>query len=186
MPTVLTHAAIPLAMAIGLGSKRVSRRLMTAGIIASMLPDLDVIAFHFGIPYAAAFGHRGFSHSLLFAFIVALAGACLFGWLRSTFLRSFLFLLVATASHGILDAFTTGGLGIAFLWPWSADRFFAPAQVIEVAPFGLSRLLSPRGAAVLWSEFLWVWAPLTAMAVSAALSRRLTLAVRARRGKPQN
>lgn len=165
-------------MAIGLGGKRVSRRLMIAGVVASTLPDLDVVAFHFGIPYAAAFGHRGFSHSLLFGLIAAMAGACLFGWLRSTFLRSFLFLFVATASHGILDAFTTGGLGIAFLWPWSTDRYFAPVQVIEVAPIGLSRFLSPRGAAVLWSELLWVWAPLMAMALGTALFRRRALAAR--------
>jgi inner membrane protein len=182
MPTILTHPAVPLAMAIGLGSKRVSKRLLIAGVAASMLPDLDVVAFQFGVAYAAAFGHRGFSHSLLFALIVAMAGGWLFGWLRSTFLRSFLFLFVATASHGVLDAFTTGGLGIAFLWPWSAERFFAPVQVIEVAPIGLSRFLSPRGAAVLWSEFLWIWVPLTAMAAGTALSRRLALAGARRAG----
>jgi inner membrane protein len=181
MPTVLTHPAVPLAMAIGLGGTRISKRLMLAGVVASMLPDLDVIAFRFGIPYAAEFGHRGFSHSLLFALIVALAGACLFGFLRSTFLRSFLFLSVATASHGVLDALTNGGLGIAFLWPWSAERYFAPVRVIEVAPIGLSRFLSPRGAAVLWSEFLWVWAPLMAIAVGAAVFRHLAPAARDRR-----
>jgi inner membrane protein len=173
MPTILTHPVVPLALAVGLGSKRIARPLMLAGIIGSVLPDLDVVAFRFGIPYAAEFGHRGFSHSLLFAVIVALAGASLFGLRRSTYLRSFLFLFVATASHGILDTFTNGGLGIALLWPWSAERFFAPARVIEVAPFSMARLLSPRGVAVLRSEFLWVWAPLMGMAVAAAVSRRL-------------
>jgi inner membrane protein len=173
MPTILTHPAVPLALAVGLGNNVISRRLAIAGVVGSVLPDLDVLAFRFGIPYAAEFGHRGFSHSFLFALAVALAGACLFRLLRSTFLRSFLFLFVATASHGILDAFTNGGLGIAFLWPWSAERFFAPIQVIQVAPIGLSRFLSPRGAAVLRSEFMWVWLPLMGTAIAAAASRFL-------------
>jgi inner membrane protein len=31
-----------------------------------------VVAFKMGIPYAASFGHRGFSHSLMLAFLFAL------------------------------------------------------------------------------------------------------------------
>ena len=178
MATILTHPAVPLAMALGLGSGLVSRRLLFAGVVASMLPDLDVVAFRFGVPYAADFGHRGFSHSLLLAVLVAIAGACLFRFLRSTFLRSFVFLSVATASHGVLDAFTNGGLGVAFLWPWSAERFFAPVQVIKVAPIGISRFLSQKGAAVLWSELVWVWLPLIGVAVAVAISRRLALTTR--------
>jgi inner membrane protein len=180
MPTILTHPAVPLAMAIGVGRGAVSRRLLFAGVAASVLPDLDVIAFRIGVPYAADFGHRGFSHSLLFALLAAIAGACLFGLLRSTFLRSFLFLFLAAASHGILDAFTNGGLGIAFLWPWSSERFFAPVQVIEVAPLRAARFLTQRGAHVLWSEILWVWLPVMGVAVAAALFR-LALARRSTR-----
>jgi inner membrane protein len=173
MPTILSHPAVPIAMAIGLGRKFVSKRLLFAGAFVSILPDLDVVAFRLGIPYAAAFGHRGFSHSILAAVIVAIAGACLFRFLRSTFRRAFLFLFVAMVSHGILDAFTNGGLGIAFFWPWSGERFFAPVQVIEVAPLGISRFLSARGMAVLWSEFLWVWMPLMGLAAALALWRLL-------------
>ena len=171
MPTILTHPAVPLAMALGFGRGVVSRRLLFIGVVSSVLPDLDVIAFRLGIPYAADFGHRGFSHSVLFAFLAAIAGACLFHYLHSSFLQSFLFLFVATVSHGVLDAFTNGGFGIAFLWPWSAERFFAPVQVIEVAPLRISRFLSQKGAFILWSEFLWVWLPVMGMAVTVALTR---------------
>jgi inner membrane protein len=171
MPTILTHPAGPLAMALGLGRRVLSRRLLLTGVAVSVVPDLDVLAFRLGIPYAADFVHRGFSHSILFAFLAALAGACLYRVFRSTFLQSFLFLFVAAISHGILDALTNGGLGIAFLWPWSGERFFAPMQVIEVAPLRLSRFLSLKGAAVLWSEFLWVWLPLMGMAFSWILLR---------------
>jgi hypothetical protein len=67
MPTILTHMAVPLAVAIGAGSRIISRRLLVAGAIGAMLPDLDVIGFRFGIEYASDFGHRGFTHSLMFA-----------------------------------------------------------------------------------------------------------------------
>jgi len=173
MPTVLTHPVVPLAMAIGLGRGVISRRLLVAGVVVSILPDLDVLAFRFGIPYADQWSHRGFSHSFMFALIVAAIGAGLARLLVSTPGKTFWFLLVAAASHGILDAFTNGGFGIAFLWPFSQERFFAPIHPIEVAPLSLSRFLSSRGIAVLSSEILWVWLPcLSAAAIAVALHRR--------------
>src|SRR5512143_251987 len=118
MPTIITHPAVPLAMALGLGRDVVSKRLLLAGIAVSILPDLDVIGFKIGIPYASELGHRGLSHSLLFAFIIAMAGSTLYRWLDSTFHRTLWFLFAAMASHSLLDSFTNGGLGVALLWPW--------------------------------------------------------------------
>lgn len=173
MPTILSHPVVPIAIAWGLGRDVVSTRLLAAGVAASVIPDLDVLAFRLGIPYAAEFGHRGFSHSVLFALLVALIGASLARQLRSTYKRSFWYLFAATASHGMLDAFTNGGLGIALLWPIDGERWFAPFRPIEVAPLSLARLLSPRGAAVLSSELVWVWLPfLTAATLAAALRRQ--------------
>jgi inner membrane protein len=174
LPTILTHPAVPFAIAWGIGHDVISKRLLAAGVVATVVPDLDVLAFHLGIPYAAEFGHRGFSHSLLLALIVALVGAGLAGALRATFQRTFWFLLIAMASHGVLDAFTNGGLGVAFLWPFSGERFFAPFHPIEVAPLGLSRFLSLKGAEVLWSEVLWVWLPLFSAAAVAVAFRPQT------------
>jgi len=177
MPSVLTHPAVPLAMAFGLGRGTISRPLLAAGVVASMVPDLDVLAFHFGIPYSDAWSHRGFSHSLAFALALALVGAAFARSLASTSRRTFWFLFVATASHGILDAFTNGGLGIALLWPFSDARFFAPLRPVEVSPLGLSRFLSARGIDVLWSEFLWIWLPCLGATV-------LALAAQGRRPNP--
>lgn len=75
MPTILTHTAVPLALGLGAGRATISRRLLLAGMATAILPDLDVVAFRVGIPYAAAMGHRGFSHSLLLAFGLAAIGA---------------------------------------------------------------------------------------------------------------
>jgi inner membrane protein len=146
-------------LGFGLGKEILSRRLLLAGVAASILPDLDVIAFSFGIPYEHEFGHRGFSHSFLFAAFVALVGACAHRSLDSSFGIAFGFLFLATASHGILDAFTNGGLGIALLWPWSAQRFFARFQVIEVAPISISSFLSTWGVRAIFSELRWFWLP---------------------------
>ena len=159
MPTVLTHPAVPLAIGLGLGRDVVPAPLLIAGVAVSVLPDLDVLAFRYGISYASDFGHRGFSHSLLFAVFLALVGASAFRNAHINFGRVFWFLLIAAASHGVLDAFTNGGLGIAFLWPFSSQRFFAPVQVIQVSPIGISRFFSPRGLSVLISEIIWVWIP---------------------------
>ena len=159
MPTVLTHPAIPLAIGLGLGRDVIPTPLLIAGVAVSVMPDLDVLAFRYSISYASNFGHRGFSHSLLFAVVLALIGAGAFRYSRTSFGRVFAFLFLAAVSHGILDAFTNGGLGIAFLWPFTPERYFAPVQVIQVAPIGISRFLSPRGVSVLISEILWVWIP---------------------------
>jgi len=172
-------------MALGLGHDFISKRLLIAGVVASVVPDLDVLAFRLGIPYASEFGHRGFSHSLMFALVIAVVGARLARSLRSAPKRSFWFLFLAVASHGMLDAFTNGGLGIAFLWPFSDGRFFAPIRPIEVSPIGLSRFLSLRGMSVLWSEVQWVWLPSLSAAVVAVAFRHYRALTLRSTGLPQ-
>jgi inner membrane protein len=171
MPTILTQTAVPIARAMGLGRDGISRRLLVIGIVASLLPDLDVFLFRLGMPHVVECGHLGFSHSVLLAFLVGFPGSCLFQFWGSRFLKTFCFLFAATVSHAMLDALTTGGPGIAFSWPWSAERYFAPVPIIEVAPLALTRFLSPRGATVLRSEFLWVWLPLMPAVCVSALVR---------------
>lgn len=159
MPTILTHAVVPLALGIGLGSGVVSRRLLFAGVAASIMPDLDVVAFKLGIAYADAFGHRGASHSVAFALVLGLLALACAPVLRTTRLAAFVFVALSTLSHAVLDMFTNGGLGVALWWPISPERLFATWRVIEVSPIGISRFLTNRGLAVLQSELVWVWLP---------------------------
>lgn len=51
MPTVITHAAVPLCLGLGLGTNVIPPRLLFAGIVLAMLPDADVLAFKFGVAY---------------------------------------------------------------------------------------------------------------------------------------
>ncbi len=163
MPTILSHAAVPLALGIGLGLRIIPVPLLLAGIAAAILPDLDVVAFKLGIPYAHAFGHRGASHSLVFAALVGLLSLPAAAWFKCPKRLVFFFIFIATASHALLDMLTNGGLGVALLWPWSEQRMFAPWQVIEVSPIGLRRIFTGRFADVLLSELRWIWLPASAL-----------------------
>lgn len=156
MPTIITHAIVPLAAGLALRPVGISTGVLVTGVILSMLPDADAIGFQYGINYADTLGHRGASHALVVAAGVALTlTACLFS--AKPFLV-FTFLFVAMASHGVLDAFTNGGLGPALFWPLDDARVFAPVTPIEVSPIGRA-FFSQRGLDVLKSEVVWVWGP---------------------------
>ncbi|MCD1126192.1 metal-dependent hydrolase [Jinshanibacter sp. LJY008] len=159
MPTIVTHAAVPLCLGIGLGPRRIPPVLLMTGIAFSMIPDLDVLSFKLGIAYANVFGHRGFTHSLLFAFALPTLALLFKKTFKVGYRRIWGFLTVSLLSHSVLDSLTTGGMGVGWLWPWSGERFFAPVQVIKVAPFQLAQYLKPNGIAVIQSELLWVWLP---------------------------
>ncbi|MGM9481495.1 metal-dependent hydrolase [Roseateles sp. NT4] len=159
MPSIISHAVVPLALGLALGPRLIPRRLMVAGMVAAMLPDLDVLAFRFGIAYAHELGHRGASHSLVFALLLGLLGAAAAPWLRASRRTAFLLIFAAAASHGLLDMLTTGGLGVALAWPFTDERFFFPVRVIEASPLSLRRFFGPAGATVVLSELLWVWLP---------------------------
>lgn len=138
-----------------LGSSLLDRIVLAGALSAlALAPDADVIAFWLRIPYAAEWGHRGASHSLLLAGVIGAACGLLLGrWTRRV-AASVLLCVAVAASHGLLDALTDGGLGVALLWPWSLKRIFAPLRPLPVAPIGL-RLLSPRGLQVIATEVLY-------------------------------
>jgi inner membrane protein len=76
-----------------------------------------------------------------------------------TVVRVWTYCVVAMLSHGILDAMTDGGLGVAFFSPIDQNRYFLPIRPIHVASMSLRDLLGPHGLDVLTSECVWVWIP---------------------------
>ena len=155
MPTILSHPAAALAFWPTFRNKNLSTSIFVAGMIASILPDIDVIGFSFGIHYSDTFGHRGFTHSIFFALLISFFLALTLRIPR----RAYLFLFLCSVSHGILDAFTNGGLGIAFFSPFSNARYFFPWRPIEVSPIGLSSFISGPVFTVMKSELEFVWIP---------------------------
>jgi len=134
--------------------------------LVAVFPDLDVLAFRLGIPYENALGHRGFTHSLLFAALLASVVARFeFG---TTSPRLIFLLFVATASHGILDALTDGGLGVGFLIPFSNERFFAPVRPIPVSPIGLDSSV----VRIVQAEMVYVWIPTFVLSSAFLFARR--------------
>ena len=164
MPTIFTHAALPALLGSAAGKPHLSRRLLGACIVAAMLPDADTLGFKFGIPYADAFGHRGAMHSLIFALAVALFAMLSHRPLRTTPTRAFAWVGLSAASHPLLDMCTDGGLGIAIAWPFSAGRYFFPWHPIRVSPIGV-HFFTARGWPVIASELLWVWLPVSVLAL---------------------
>ena len=157
MPTVFTHALVGAAVA-GASPKATQRtRLVLLCAFVAVLPDADVLAFSLGIPYAHPLGHRGLSHSIPFALAA--------GWALSRVAfrhdpnRAWLAIAAAMASHGLLDAFTNGGLGIGLLLPFWDARFFFPWRPLEVSPIGASNFFAGDALRVLASEARFV-APL--------------------------
>lgn len=162
MPTVISHAVAATAITSAFPIDKSIERIWLLGIICSVIPDLDVIGFGFGVHYGDLLGHRGLTHSFLFAILLAFV---MVWFVQKSQIRSFsshrllLYFFVVTASHGILDAMTNGGLGIAFFSPFDTQRYFFPFRPIEVSSIGLIGILSARGWAVLKSELLWIWVP---------------------------
>jgi len=113
----------------------------------ALLPDADVIGFRLGVRYEDTWGHRGATHSLLFACAVAVAVLAFAKAVRFAPWRTALIALTVACSHPLLDTLTDGGLGCALLWPLSSERFFAPWTPIPVAPIGRA-FLSTEGARV--------------------------------------
>lgn len=58
------------------------KSLLLLAIISSVLHDLDVFSFQLGIPYESLIGHRGFTHSILFAIIWAVVLTFIFSKTR--------------------------------------------------------------------------------------------------------
>ena len=161
MASAFSHAIVALAMGKAFESKALSWRELVLGALCSVVPDLDVIGFYFGIQYGDLWGHRGLTHSVVFAAL--LAGSIVAVWYRGkgtvAMTGLFLYFFFCTASHGVLDSITNGGLGVGFLAPFETTRYFFPVRPVLVSPIGVSEFFSEYGVRILASEALWIWLP---------------------------
>jgi inner membrane protein len=160
MCTVITHPAVPIALSVLLPQETASSSLLITAALCSVIPDLDVVGFEFGIKYGDTLGHRGFTHSIFFAALLAgVITVAFFHKHPGSLLIVFMFLFLSTLSHPVLDALTNGGLGVGLFAPFSNERYFFPYRPIEVSPIGVGAFFSQRGLTVILSELKWVWLP---------------------------
>jgi inner membrane protein len=186
MASAFSHAVAALGIGACFYRPETPKRIWLAGVVCSVIPDLDVIGFRFGIRYGDFWGHRGFTHSLVFAALLAGAAAVLLfrhGAAGIGRFSVFGYLFLATASHGVLDAMTNGGLGVAFFSPFDNRRYFLPWRPILVSPIAVTRFFSPRGYAILRSELVWIWLPAILFAALVLTLRRASRPDEARTNK---
>ena len=159
MPTIFTHGAFAFG-ATKIAIQKADKRILAAASILAAVPDVDALFMRW-IAYGDPFGHRGFTHSLLFALVAGAGVAWLFIKMRWNGRRGFWLLAawfaLVTASHGFFDALTDGGLGVAFFAPFDNRRYFFPFRPIPVAPLSAAGLFTASGLHLLLREFLLIW-----------------------------
>ncbi len=162
MASVVGHAIAAITFGTAFSKKIKNWKFWLLGIFCSIFPDADVIGFNFGVAYGSFWGHRGFTHSFLFAFIFACFITLIF-YRKSIFKKKgFLYILyffLCTVSHSLLDAMTTGGKGVAFFSPFDNARYFLPWRPIKVSPMGIESFFSEWGLKVIQSELFWIGIP---------------------------
>jgi inner membrane protein len=131
------------------------------------IPDFDVLST---AAYGSPMGHRGITHSLVFAAATgALAAGLLYRrcGMKWRHMAAIFFLVVA--SHGLLDAMTWGGETIPFFWPLPG-RFgnWGPIPVSDIA----FELPDPRTSRSIRAELLWVWLPMAVIVLVVEVYRR--------------
>ncbi|MCB2188898.1 MAG: metal-dependent hydrolase [Deltaproteobacteria bacterium] len=110
----------------------------------AVAPDLDVVA---AMLWPHAVTHRGPSHSLVAALLLALVAALPAlrqGW--PGLARAWPAMFLVAAAHPLLDCLMAGGPGVPFFWPWSHQAWLSPVQLVPTAyyahsPAGLWGLL---------------------------------------------
>jgi inner membrane protein len=149
MPTI-GHAAIGLAAARAetVDRRGLAARMLLYGALAAA-PDLDLIATVLHHPMAVPLGHRGATHSLTVALVVAAVVA--FAARGTSRLRTGWMAFAVVASHGLIDPLNESSSGTAYFWPFSSRRLtwghFQPIPTTPVGPallhgVGLTHLLT--------------------------------------------
>ena len=162
MASIFGHAVAAIALGAGFSKKLTSPKFWLLAAVCAIIPDADVIGFSFNIQYNSFWGHRGFSHAIVFAigfgFLISFLFYRAYFFTRKGLVYS-LFFTLCTLSHAVLDALTTGGLGVAFFAPFNNTRYFLPWRPIQVSPIGAARFFSQKGIKVILSELIWIGIP---------------------------
>lgn len=163
MPTIFTHPIVGLSVGRLISLRPLPFRFWVLSFICPALPDIDVIGIPFGIASESVFGHRGLTHSFVFAIIISILVVKLF--FRTEKILSLrgltltLYFTFITGSHGMLDALSDGNNGVVLFWPFKNTKVFFPFTPIMDSPISL-KIFGEQGYRILINEFLLIWLPL--------------------------
>jgi inner membrane protein len=178
MASLVTHAFTAVVLGKTLTVGKLPTRFWVLAVASSLLPDADGIGFAVGVQYGDLLGHRGLSHSLAFALAWSFGTMALVNFQdivrgSRTWWKLVALFFAVTASHGVLDALTNGGLGVAFFAPFDGTRCFFPWRPLVVSPISFDRFFTGWGSAVLWSEMKFVWLLLAVLWAGVVVARKL-------------
>jgi inner membrane protein len=173
MASIFGHVLAASAMGSTFFKAQTNRKTLLLAGFCAFAPDLDVLGFEWGVSYGSIWGHRGFTHSLLFCGLMGVVLAWLFFRKHPQVGRIAVWCACSAVSHPLLDMLTDGGRGCALFWPWSDARLFFPIRPILVSPLGASNFFSAWGLEVLASEAYWIGMPALLLVAAAHWWRRM-------------
>jgi inner membrane protein len=167
MATDYTHAIVGLGLARLYVREPMPWAYWGLATLLPIVPDLDVFSIY---AYGNLLGHRGITHSLLFALLLSvIVTAATFRWFRVRWWTLAILFFAIIASHDLLDAMTRGGENIPFFWPFGG-RYgnWGPLPVSDIS----LDLPDPRHSRAIRAELLWVWLPMAVVVGLTMLYRR--------------
>jgi inner membrane protein len=174
MPTIFGHAVAGLTIAAAFKGDRLPRRTWIVATACAVAPDADWFVSLLPLARGHALNHRGAAHSLFAALVLAtLALVVAYRPLQRRF-RLWLCLAAAAVSHGLLDACTCGGVGVALFMPFSDTRWACVFQPVHVSPLPLNPSAVELFVAQLWTEAVWIGLPALLIVGWTRLVRRAT------------
>ena len=122
MASFFGHVAVALTSHSVTVARRAPRQLRRAllAIAAATIPDLDALGHWAGVPYDSQWGHRGFTHSLLFAAVLGILYAGVMVGTLPFWMASALFVFAFTAA-----------------FEWERGPVGRPRRILEAALLGL-------------------------------------------------
>ena len=130
----LTQIVLGASVGEAVLGKKIGNKAILWGAVAGTLPDLDVILRYFTDEISATQMHRGFSHSFVFAVLIA----PLLGWIAKkihfkledvSFKDWTKLFFWTTVTHPLLDAHTTWGT--QFFWPFNYRLAYQNIFVVD-------------------------------------------------------
>lgn len=157
----ITHIAIGAIIGEACAGKSLGKKAMLIGAALQSIPDIDFVASFFLAPTANLLTHRGFTHSLLFGFLVTIGLSLLLSKKKLLSFNSLLiFIGIEISIHLLLDACNSYGVGwfepfshyrVSFNFIFVADPFYS--MWLGIAAIALLILPNEHKHRMMWVKF---------------------------------